>query len=116
MLLQSLSVQVAAKLGEARGMKFDSRILRRIIFAALCIGVPYFAYKLIYPDYTYRYRLELTLELDGKPYTDPLVVAAHQNGFWAAMHESHAVLIPPGLRPLFSKFGYISLPDRLAGK
>jgi hypothetical protein len=72
---------------EARGVKFNSRMLKWIIFAALCIGVPYFAYNLIYPDYTYRYRLELTLELDGKPYTGSSVIEVRWIGGPSISHQ-----------------------------
>jgi hypothetical protein len=85
--LQSLGVQVTLNVGEASGMNFVSRILKRIIFAALCVGVPYFAYKLIYPDYTYRYRLELTLALDGKPYTGSSVIEVRWVGGPSISHQ-----------------------------
>jgi hypothetical protein len=55
-------------------MSLGNRIMKWIACAALFVSIPYLAYKIIYPDYSYRYRLELTLEVDGKPYTGSSVI------------------------------------------
>jgi hypothetical protein len=60
--------------GEAFGMSLGHHVMKWIACAALFVSIPYLAYKLVYPDYTYRYRLELTLEVDGKPYTGSSVI------------------------------------------
>jgi hypothetical protein len=48
--------------------------MKGITFIALALGVLYLGFKAVYPDYTYRYRLELTLDVDGKPYTGSSVI------------------------------------------
>jgi hypothetical protein len=48
--------------------------MRSITQIALVLGVLYLVYKAFYPDYAYRYRLELTLEMDGKAYTGSSVI------------------------------------------
>jgi hypothetical protein len=48
--------------------------MRWLAFIAITLGVTYLGFKAFYPDYTYRYRLELTLEVDGKPYTGSSVI------------------------------------------
>jgi hypothetical protein len=53
---------------------YRNRTLRGVIITVLVIGVSYFTYKVKYPDYTFRYRLELTLEIDGIPYTGSSVI------------------------------------------
>lgn len=68
-------------------MKFHNRILKWIIFAALLIGAPYFAYKARYPDYTFRYRLELTLEVDGRPHTGSSVIEVQWIGGPSISHQ-----------------------------
>jgi hypothetical protein len=87
MFLQPLDVQVAVSVGGASGMKFHRRILRWATLAALFIAVSYLTYKLIYPDYTYRYRLELTLEIDGKPYTGSNVIEVRWIGGPSISHQ-----------------------------
>lgn len=48
--------------------------IKWLAFAGLLVGAAYFAYKLKYPDYVYRYRLELTLEVGGKAHTGSSVI------------------------------------------
>lgn len=55
-------------------MIYRNRTLKGVIIATLFIGVCYVAYKAKYPDYAFRYRLELTLEIDGKPHTGSSVI------------------------------------------
>jgi hypothetical protein len=55
-------------------MSIGNRAVKWITLAAFLVGIPYFVYKLKYPDYVYRYRLELTLEVDGTSYTGSSVI------------------------------------------
>lgn len=48
--------------------------MKWVAWVVLVIGVVFLFFKLGYPDYTYRYRLELTLEVDGKPHTGSSVI------------------------------------------
>lgn len=53
---------------------FGSTAMKWIIPIAFGIGILFAAYKLNYPDYIYRYRLNLTIEVDGQPRTGSSVI------------------------------------------
>jgi hypothetical protein len=56
------------------------RFTRFVIGLAFVLGALYLGYKVKYPDYSYRYRLELTLEVDGKRYTGSSVIEVKWTG------------------------------------
>jgi hypothetical protein len=56
------------------------RIGKVITYVAVVLAVAYVAFKLKYPDYTYRYRLQLSIEVDGKIHTGSSVIEVVWNG------------------------------------
>ena len=65
------------------GSKHDDVAVPRVKWlAALLVGFAglYGLYKLTYPDYTYRYRLQLSLEVDGKIHTGSSVIEVTWRG------------------------------------
>src|SRR5262245_37410433 len=56
------------------------RSIPQLAIVATCVGGLYVAYKLNYPDYSYRYRMQFSVLADEKEYTGASVIEVRWRG------------------------------------